>query len=244
MVTFQLDSCFSPPATSRKPSAMVEGLEAGCTRPCWGVTGSGKISIANVIAPGAAPDPGPWRRTRSWRPSSTGSSDVLPAQFRGTFVSSYDYYRPGLRTVFRYLYRRIHVFISSRCACRRPKALLEERPDAIIVATVCRPSTASVIPRPTRNGPAPGPAHIDQRELLRRLTSLQYTPGNDMDFARANFPCAVAMIDFFGRIRSKAIRVELFDDEVESLLGLRSAHRRGDRVSLLRFTFLPPRATT
>ncbi len=58
---------------------------------------------------------------------------------------------------------------------------------------------------------------MDQRELLRRLTSLQYTR-NDMDFARATFRVRGDVIDIFpAESDLEAIRVELFDDEVENI---------------------------
>lgn len=118
------------------------------------------------------------------------------------------------------------------------KALLE-RPDAIIVATVSSiyglgdPASYLKMVLHLDRGD-----RIDQRELLRRLTSLQYTR-NDMDFARATFRVRGDVIDIFpAESDLEAIRVELFDDEVESLSAFDPL--TGEVIRKLpRFTFYP-----
>ena len=79
---------------------------------------------------------------------------------------------------------------------------------------------------------------LDQRELLRRLTGLQYTR-NDMDFARATFRVRGDVIDIFpAESDLEAIRIELFDDEVESLSAFDPL--TGEVIRKLpRFTFYP-----
>ena len=79
---------------------------------------------------------------------------------------------------------------------------------------------------------------LDQRELLRRLTGLQYTR-NDMDFARATFRVRGDVIDIFpAESDLEAVRIELFDDEVESLSAFDPL--TGEVIRKLpRFTFYP-----
>ncbi len=118
------------------------------------------------------------------------------------------------------------------------KALLE-RPDAIIVATVSciyglgdPQSYLKMVLHVDRGD------RLDQRELLRRLTGLQYTR-NDMDFARATFRVRGDVIDIFpAESDLEAVRIELFDDEVESLSAFDPL--TGEVIRKLpRFTFYP-----
>jgi excinuclease ABC subunit B len=118
------------------------------------------------------------------------------------------------------------------------KALLE-RPDAIIVATVSciyglgdPESYLKMVLHVDRGD------KLDQRELLRRLTSLQYTR-NDLDFARASFRVRGDVIDIFpAESELEAVRIELFDDEVESLSAFDPL--TGEVICKLpRFTFYP-----
>lgn len=118
------------------------------------------------------------------------------------------------------------------------KALLE-RPDAIIVTTVSciyglgdPQSYLKMVLHVDRGD------RLDQRELLRRLTGLQYTR-NDMDFARATFRVRGDVIDIFpAESDLEAVRIELFDDEVESLSAFDPL--TGEVIRKLpRFTFYP-----
>ncbi|AHI33064.1 hypothetical protein AU15_06370 [Marinobacter salarius] len=97
------------------------------------------------------------------------------------------------------------------------KALLE-RPDAIIVATVSSiyglgdPQSYLKMMLHLDRGD-----QIDQRHILRRLAELQYTR-NDVEFHRANYRVRGDVIDVFpAESEKEAIRIELFDDEVENL---------------------------
>ncbi len=118
------------------------------------------------------------------------------------------------------------------------KALLE-RADAIIVTTVSciyglgdPQSYLKMVLHVDRGD------RLDQRELLRRLTGLQYTR-NDMDFARATFRVRGDVIDIFpAESDLEAVRIELFDDEVESLSAFDPL--TGEVIRKLpRFTFYP-----
>jgi excinuclease ABC subunit B len=118
------------------------------------------------------------------------------------------------------------------------KALLE-RKDAIIVCTVSSiyglgdPASYLKMVLHLDRGDK-----MDQRELLRRLTSLQYTR-NDMDFARATFRVRGDVIDVFpAESDLEAIRIELFDDEVENIAAFDPL--TGEVLTKLpRFTFYP-----
>ena len=68
---------------------------------------------------------------------------------------------------------------------------------------------------------------IDQRELMRRLTEMQYTR-NDIDLRRGTYRVRGDVIDIFpAESEREAVRVELFDDDIENLVAVRSADRRG-----------------
>ncbi|SDH41479.1 excinuclease ABC subunit UvrB [Pseudomonas panipatensis] len=244
MSTFQLDSRFKP--AGDQPEAirqMVEGLEAGLShQTLLGVTGSGKtFSIANVIA-------------RVQRPTMVlAPNKTLAAQLYGEFktffphnaveyfVSYYDYYQPEAYVPSSDTYIEKDSSINDHIEQMRlsaTKALLE-REDAIIVCTVSSiyglgdPASYLKMVLHLDRGD-----RIDQRELLRRLTSLQYTR-NDMDFARASFRVRGDVIDIFpAESELEAIRVELFDDEVENISAFDPL--TGEVIRKLpRFTFYP-----
>ncbi|HEP8450539.1 TPA: excinuclease ABC subunit B [Pseudomonas aeruginosa] len=244
MDTFQLDSRFKP--AGDQPEAirqMVEGLEAGLShQTLLGVTGSGKtFSIANVIAQVQRP-------TLVLAPNKTLAAQLygefktfFPHNSVEYFVSYYDYYQPEAYVPSSDTYIEKDSSINDHIEQMRlsaTKALLE-RPDAIIVATVSSiyglgdPASYLKMVLHLDRGD-----RIDQRELLRRLTSLQYTR-NDMDFARATFRVRGDVIDIFpAESDLEAIRVELFDDEVESLSAFDPL--TGEVIRKLpRFTFYP-----
>ncbi|EML7531583.1 excinuclease ABC subunit B [Pseudomonas aeruginosa] len=244
MDTFQLDSRFKP--AGDQPEAirqMVEGLEAGLShQTLLGVTGSGKtFSIANVIAQVQRP-------TLVLAPNKTLAAQLygefktfFPHNSVEYFVSYYDYYQPEAYVPSSDTYIEKDSSINDHIEQMRlsaTKALLE-RPDVIIVATVSSiyglgdPASYLKMVLHLDRGD-----RIDQRELLRRLTSLQYTR-NDMDFARATFRVRGDVIDIFpAESDLEAIRVELFDDEVESLSAFDPL--TGEVIRKLpRFTFYP-----
>ncbi|WP_160287780.1 excinuclease ABC subunit UvrB [Pseudomonas knackmussii] len=244
MSSFQLDSRFKP--AGDQPEAirqMVEGLEAGLShQTLLGVTGSGKtFSIANVIAQVQRP-------TMVLAPNKTLAAQLygefktfFPNNAVEYFVSYYDYYQPEAYVPSSDTYIEKDSSINDHIEQMRlsaTKALLE-REDAIIVCTVSSiyglgdPASYLKMVLHLDRGD-----RMDQRELLRRLTSLQYTR-NDMDFARASFRVRGDVIDVFpAESDLEAIRVELFDDEVENISAFDPL--TGEVIRKLpRFTFYP-----
>jgi excinuclease ABC subunit B len=244
MSEFQLVTRFEP--AGDQPEAirqMVEGLEAGLShQTLLGVTGSGKtFSIANVISQVQRP-------TLVLAPNKTLAAQLY-GEFRSFFpnnsveyfVSYYDYYQPEAYVPSSDTYIEKDASINDHIEQMRlsaTKALLE-RPDAIIVATVSSiyglgdPASYLKMVLHIDRGD-----RIDQRTLLRRLAELQYTR-NDMDFARATFRVRGDVIDIFpAESDLEAIRVELFDDEVENLAAFDPL--TGEVIRKLpRFTFYP-----
>jgi excinuclease ABC subunit B len=220
---FKLESGYQP--AGDQPQAidkMVEGLEAGLAhQTLLGVTGSGKtFSIANVIQ-------------RVQRPAMVlAHNKTLAAQLYGEFreffphnaveyfVSYYDYYQPEAYVPSSDTYIEKDSSVNEHIEQMRlsaTKALLE-RPDCIIVATVSAiyglgdPRTYhSMVLHLTRGDKQ------DQRRLLRRLADMQYTR-NEMDLTQGTYRVRGDVIDIFpAESEREAIRVELFDDTVDSL---------------------------
>ena len=223
MAAFELVTRYTP--AGDQPEAirqMVEGLEAGLShQTLLGVTGSGKtFSIANVIAQVQRP-------TLVLAPNKTLAAQLygefksfFPHNAVEYFVSYYDYYQPEAYVPSSDTFIEKDASINDHIEQMRlsaTKALLE-REDAIIVCTVSSiyglgdPQAYLKMVLHLDRGD-----RIDQRELLRRLASLQYSR-NDMDFARASFRVRGDVIDIYpAESDLEAIRVELFDDEVESI---------------------------
>ncbi len=220
---FKLHSEFSP--AGDQPAAierLVSGLEdglAGLT--LLGVTGSGKtFTMANVIEKLQRP-------TLVMAPNKTLAAQLygefrefFPENAVEYFVSYYDYYQPEAYVPASDTYIEKDASINEHIEQMRlsaTKALLERR-DAIIVATV---SAIYGLGDPTQylsmvlhisRGEV-----IDQRSVLRRLAEMQYSR-NDMELRRGTYRVRGEVIDIFpGDEDARAIRVELFDDEVESI---------------------------
>ncbi len=220
---FELVSKFSPagdqPQAIRKLS---EGLQAGeAAMTLLGVTGSGKtFTVANLI-------------DRLQRPTLVmAPNKTLAAQLYGEFreffprnaveyfVSYYDYYQPEAYVPSTDTYIEKDSSINDHIEQMRlsaTKALFERR-DTIIVATVSciyglgDPQAYHSMVLHLRRGDI-----IDQRELLRRLTELQYTR-NDMELRRGTYRVRGEVIDIHpAESEAEAVRVELFDDEIEQL---------------------------
>ncbi|MBD9415097.1 excinuclease ABC subunit B [Pseudomonas sp. PDM16] len=244
MSEFQLVTRFKP--AGDQPEAirqMVEGLEAGLShQTLLGVTGSGKtFSIANVISKVQRP-------TLVLAPNKTLAAQLygefksfFPNNSVEYFVSYYDYYQPEAYVPASDTFIEKDSSINDHIEQMRlsaTKALIE-RPDAIVVATV-----SSIYGLGSPEEYLKMVLHVDrgdkmdQRALLRRLADLQYTR-NDMDFARATFRVRGDVIDVFpAESDLEAIRVELFDDEVESLSAFDPL--TGEVIKKLpRFTFYP-----
>ena len=244
MSEFQLVTRFQP--AGDQPEAirqMVEGIEAGLShQTLLGVTGSGKtFSIANVIAQVQRP-------TLVLAPNKTLAAQLygefkafFPNNAVEYFVSYYDYYQPEAYVPSSDTFIEKDASINDHIEQMRlsaTKALLERR-DAIIVTTVSciyglgSPETYLKMVLHVDRGDK-----LDQRALLRRLADLQYTR-NEMDFARATFRVRGDVIDVFpAESDLEAIRIELFDDEVENIAAFDPL--TGEVIRKLpRFTFYP-----
>ena len=218
-----LVSSFAP-AGDQGPAiaGLVEGLEDGLARQILlGVTGSGKtFTMASVIE-------------RCQRPAIIlAPNKTLAAQLYGEmreffprnaveyFVSYYDYYQPEAYVPSSDTYIEKDASINQHIEQMRlsaTKALLE-RPDAIIVATVSSiyglgdpESYFSMVLHLVRGD------RIDQRRILRRLAELQYQR-NELDLSQGTYRVRGDVIDIFpAESERDAVRIELFDDEIESL---------------------------
>jgi excinuclease ABC subunit B len=212
------------PAGDQAPAieGLVEGLNDGLARQILlGVTGSGKtFTMASVIE-------------RQQRPAIIlAPNKTLAAQLYGEmreffprnaveyFVSYYDYYQPEAYVPSSDTYIEKDASINQHIEQMRlsaTKALLE-RPDAIIVATVSSiyglgdpEAYFSMVLHLVRGD------RIDQRTILRRLAELQYTR-NELDLSQGTYRVRGDVIDVFPAESDRdAVRIELFDDEIESL---------------------------
>ena len=220
---FKIHSKFKPAGDQPEAIAsLIEGLQDGLqAQTLLGVTGSGKtFTIANVIE-------------RLQRPTLVmAPNKTLAAQLYGEFkeffpnnsveyfVSYYDYYQPEAYVPSSDLYIEKDASINDHIEQMRlsaTKALLE-RPDVIVVATVSAiyglgdpDSYLKMVVHLDRGD------HIDQRNLIKRLTDLQYTR-NDMELRRATYRVRGDVIDIYpAESERNAIRIELFDDEIERL---------------------------
>ncbi|MFL6550171.1 MAG: excinuclease ABC subunit UvrB [Povalibacter sp.] len=221
---FRLTGDYQP--AGDQPAAiakLVDGIESGLShQTLLGVTGSGKtFSIANVIE-------------RIQRPTMVlAHNKTLAAQLYGEFkeffpsnaveyfVSYYDYYQPEAYVPSSDTYVEKDSSVNEHIEQMRlsaTKALLE-RPDAIIVATVSAiyglgdPAAYLEMVLHLSRGD-----RIDQRKLLRRLADMQYKR-NEMDLTQGTYRVRGDVIDIFpAESEREALRVEMFDDEIESLM--------------------------
>ena len=238
---------FQPyPPAGDQPQAivqLVEGMQDGeMFQTLLGVTGSGKtFTMANVIAQMGRP-------AIIYAPNKTLAAQLysefrefFPKNAVEYFVSYYDYYQPEAYVPQRDLFIEKDSAINEhieqmRLSCT--KSLLERR-DVIIVATVSaiygigEPESYHRMVMTLRVGDKPG-----QRDIIAQLVRMQYDR-NDMDFARGRFRVRGDIIDIFPAEHSElAIRIELFDDEIESLQLLDPLTGRV-RQKIPRFTVYP-----
>jgi len=220
---FHLETQYTPagdqPEAIRKLS---EGLEDGLMyQTLLGVTGSGKtFTIANVIQRVQRP-------TIIMAPNKTLAAQLygemkefFPHNAVEYFVSYYDYYQPEAYVPASDTFIEKDASINEHIEQMRlsaTKALLERR-DTVIVATVSAiyglgdPRAYLQMMLHLDRGD-----RIDQRTLLRRLAELQYTR-NDMELARGNYRARGEVIDVYpAESDAEAVRIELFDDEIEQL---------------------------
>ncbi|MXW49329.1 MAG: excinuclease ABC subunit UvrB [Gammaproteobacteria bacterium] len=208
-----------------QPSAiagLVEGLEAGLShQTLLGVTGSGKtFAVANVVAAVNRP-------TLVLAPNKTLAAQLygefrefFPHNAVEYFVSYYDYYQPEAYVPASDTYIEKDASINAHIEQMRlsaTKALLERR-DTLIVASVSAiyglgdpQSYLRMVLHLDRGD------RVDQRYILTRLAELQYTR-NDMAFQRGTYRVRGDVVDIFpAESEAQAVRVELFDDEIENL---------------------------
>ncbi|NBU24040.1 MAG: excinuclease ABC subunit UvrB [Gammaproteobacteria bacterium] len=223
MDAFRLVSDYAPAGDQPTAiAALVDGLRTGLAhQTLLGVTGSGKtFTIANVIA-------------AVQRPTLVlAHNKTLAAQLYGEFreffpdnaveyfVSYYDYYQPEAYVPSSDTYIEKDASINEHIEQMRlsaTKALLERR-DAIIVATVSSiyglgdPQAYLAMVLHLVRGEI-----LDQRKLLRRLADMQYTR-NEVDFSQGTFRVRGDVVDIFpAESQREALRVELFDETIESL---------------------------
>ena len=223
MKKFKVHSKYKP--AGDQPTAiksLAEGLEDGLShQTLLGVTGSGKtFTVANVVE-------------KVQRPTLVmAHNKTLAAQLYGEFkeffpenaveyfVSYYDYYQPEAYVPSSDTFIEKDSSVNEHIEQMRlsaTKALLE-RKDVLIVATVSAiyglgdPGSYLKMVLHLDRG-----EQIEQRQILRRLAELQYTR-NDLEFSRATYRVRGEVIDVFpAESEREALRIELFDDEVENL---------------------------
>ncbi|MFT3806033.1 excinuclease ABC subunit UvrB [Arenimonas sp.] len=220
---FELVSPFQP--AGDQPQAierLIAGFQSGLAhQTLLGVTGSGKtFTIANVVQAVQKP-------TLVLAPNKTLAAQLygefkqfFPHNAVEYFVSYYDYYQPEAYVPSSDTFIEKDSSINEHIEQMRlsaTKALLERR-DALIVATV-----SSIYGLGDPNEYFRMVLHlvrgdrIDQRELIRRLTEMQYTR-NDMELRRATYRVRGEVVDIHpAESDSEALRVELFDGEIENL---------------------------
>jgi len=203
-------------------AALLEGLEDGlAAQTLLGVTGSGKtFTIANVIAESQRP-------TLIMAPNKTLAAQLygeykefFPDNAVEYFVSYYDYYQPEAYVPASDTYIEKDSSVNDHIEQMRlsaTKALLERR-DVIVVATV---SAIYGLGDPTQYLDMVLHLNVggklDQRVLLRRLAELQYSR-NDMELHRSSYRVRGDVIDIYpAESETNAIRIEMFDEEIESL---------------------------
>ena len=220
---FELTAAFEP--AGDQPQAihdLVEGIQAGLHKQTLlGVTGSGKtFTMANVIS-------------RLQRPTLIlAHNKTLAAQLYGEmrdffprngieyFVSYYDYYQPEAYVPSTDTYIAKDASINKHIEQMRlsaTKALLE-RSDTVIIATVSAiyglgdpVAYLGMVLHLVRGEP------MDQRVILRRLAELRYTR-NSIDLTQGTYRVRGGVIDIFpADSETEAVRVELFDDEIEKI---------------------------
>ena len=220
---FQVVADYRP--AGDQPSAiagLVDGLQSGLAhQTLLGVTGSGKtFAVANVVERVQRP-------TLVLAPNKTLAAQLygefrefFPRNAVEYFVSYYDYYQPEAYVPTSDTYIEKDASVNAHIEQMRlsaTKALLERR-DTVIVASVSAiyglgdpQSYLRMVLHLDRGD------RVDQRYLITRLAELQYTR-NDMAFQRGAYRVRGDVIDIFpAESEKEAVRVELFDDEIENL---------------------------
>ena len=221
---FVLHQPFAPAGDQPKAiEALSEGLESGLLyQTLLGVTGSGKTyTMANVIArlgvPAIIMAPNKTLAAQTY----AEMRDFFPENAVEYFVSYYDFYQPEAYVPARDLFIEKDAAVNEHIEQMRlaaTKSILERR-DTIIVATVSaiygigKPESYTEMRMILREGD-----RKDQRKLITQLVKMQYRR-TDTEFVRGTFRVRGDTIDVFPAEHAEsAVRIELFDDEVESVM--------------------------
>ena len=241
---FRLHLPFEPAGDQPEAIAkLVEGIDDGLAyQTLLGVTGSGKtFTMANVIARTGRP-------AIVMAPNKTLAAQLysefrefFPENAVEYFVSYYDYYQPEAYVPSRDLYIEKDSSINEHIEQMRlsaTKSLLERR-DVVIVATVSAiygigdPADYHSMVLMLRQGDK-----MSQREAIRRLTEMQYER-NEIEFKRGTFRVRGDTLDIFPAEHAEfAVRVSLFDDEIESIVMFDALTGR-TKTKMQRFTVFP-----
>ena len=221
---FKLSSLYQPSGDQPEAIAkIVEGIDDGLMyQTLLGVTGSGKTyTMANVIAKLNRPTLVLAHNKTLAAQLYSEFREYFPENAVEYFVSYYDYYQPEAYVPHRDLFIEKDSSINDHIEQMRlsaTKSLLERR-DCVIVATVSciygigDPVDYHSMILHLREGD-----RIDQRQLIKRLIEMQYTRG-DMEFHRSKFRVRGETFDIFPAENAEmAVRVIMFDDEIENLL--------------------------
>ena len=220
---FKLNQPYSP--AGDQPEAiekLVEGINDGLAyQTLLGVTGSGKTyTMANVIVRLGRP-------ALILAPNKTLAAQLyaemrefFPENAVEYFVSYYDYYQPEAYVPSRDLYIEKDSSINEHIEQMRLSATksLLEREDTVIVATVsCIYGIGDPVDYHGMILHVREKERLAQRDIIARLAAMQYER-NELDFRRGTFRVRGEVIDVFPAEHSEtALRIELFEDEVESL---------------------------
>src|SRR5690606_33256396 len=213
-----------PPAGDQPAAiaSLVEGVHDGLMfQTLLGVTGSGKTyTMANTIAQLGRP-------ALVLAPNKTLAAQLyaemrefFPRNAVEYFVSYYDYYQPEAYVPTRDLFIEKDSSVNEHIEQMRlsaTKSLLERRDTVIVGMVSCiygigNPSDYHAMVMILRTGD-----RIGQRDIIKRLVAMQYTR-NDVDFSRGTFRVRGETIDIFPAEHAElAVRVSLFDDDIETL---------------------------
>ncbi|WP_028669601.1 excinuclease ABC subunit UvrB [Saccharospirillum impatiens] len=223
MKPFKVHSRYQPAGDQPKAiDQLVTGLNAGLTaQTLLGVTGSGKTyTMAKVIESVQRPTIVLAHNKTLAAQLYSEFREFFPDNAVEYFVSYYDYYQPEAYVPSSDTFIDKDASVNEHIEQMRlsaTKALLERR-DVLIVATVSAiyglgsPESYLKMILHLKRGDA-----VDQRQVLRRLAELQYSR-NDVEFGRGTYRVRGDIIDVFpAESELEALRIELFDDEVENL---------------------------
>ncbi|MEH6592610.1 MAG: excinuclease ABC subunit UvrB [Halioglobus sp.] len=220
---FEVKSSFQP--AGDQPEAirqLIEGIEAGlASQTLLGVTGSGKtFTMAKVVEKLQRPTI-VMAHNKTLAAQLYGEfKDFFPNNAVEYFVSYYDYFQPEAYVPSSDTYIEKDASVNEHIEQMRLSATkaLMEREDCLVVATVSAiyglgdPKSYFKMVIHLSRGEV-----VDQRDILRQLSELQYTR-NDVDFGRGTYRVRGDVLDIFpADSEREAIRVELFDEEIESI---------------------------